>query len=215
MAREVIRLPLASSSSTTLPTAMPKATSSRLPVKAKRPILGERIENFEHSTPRQHLVKPVKSVIKPRVSAYKSKSTPIPQTTINQETPARAVAFASSPAQSTTSSPAGANISRPGHTPHPRRSSVGLSQLINDQSLLMDTTAGFLGSDTDASEADEPMARNILARRGVQGPGRLMTPANSQDTQVGHYLDYIFPPYLSSRIWLRMAIRSTLRLADR
>jgi hypothetical protein len=50
----------------------------------------------------------------------------------------------------------------------------------------MDTTQGFPDSDTDtdASEADEPVAGNMLARRGVMGPGRLMTPANSQESQV-------------------------------
>lgn len=192
MVREVVRQPIASTSSSMAPVPPPKTDTTRLPVKAKRPILGERTENFDHSTPRQHLVKPVKSVIKPRVSASKLKHTPIPRSpaTSRQATPARAVAFAyaSSPVISTSSSPAGANISRPGLTPHPRRSSVGLSQLINEQSLLMDTTAGFLGSDTDASEADEPMPQNILARRGIEGPGRLMTPANSQETQVSHWL---------------------------
>jgi hypothetical protein len=150
----------------------------------KRAVLGERIENFDHSTPRQHLVKPVKSVIKPRFSATKLKPISRTSTTSDQATPARTVTYALSPAQSTSSSPAGANVSRPGFTPHPRRSSVGLSQLINDQSLLMDTTQGFPDSDTDASEADEPVAGNMLARRGVMGPGRLMTPANSQESQV-------------------------------
>jgi hypothetical protein len=76
-------------------------------------------------------------------------------------------------------------VSRPGHTPHPRRSSVGLGFLGNDVTMLGDTSRpDFLISDTDESEGDDEPLRNMLARRGVMGPGRLMTPANSQDSQV-------------------------------
>ena len=160
------------------------ANQSRIPIKAKRPILGERVDNYDHSTPRQHLVKPVKSVIIPRISSTKSKTNASPRKS-SHPTPPRATSHGFSPASSIVSSPAGANVSRPGHTPHPRRSSVGLSFLIDkDMSMLADTSRpDFLVSDTDESEADEPGSR-MLARRGVRGPGRLMTPANSQESQV-------------------------------
>jgi hypothetical protein len=162
---------------------------SRIPIKAKRPILGERVDKNDHPTPRQHLVKPVKSVIRPRISSTKSKTNASPRIASNQPTPPRAASHAFSPASSMVSSPAGGNISRPGHTPHPRRSSVGLSFLNDiDMSMLADTSRPeFFVSDTDESEADEPANSRMLARRGVKGPGRLMTPANSQESQVSFF----------------------------
>jgi hypothetical protein len=162
---------------------------SRIPIKAKRPVLGERVDNYDHPTPRQHLVKPVKSVIRPRISSSKPKNNASPRKGSNQPTPPRATAHAFSPTSSIVSSPAGANISRPGHTPHPRRSSVGLS-FLNDieMSMIADTSRPqFFVSDTDESEADEPANNRMLARRGIMGPGRLMTPANSQESQVSFY----------------------------
>jgi hypothetical protein len=158
---------------------------SRIPIKAKRPVLGERVDNYDHPAPRQHLVKPVKSVIRTRISSTKSKANASPRRTLKQPTPPRAASHAFSPASSIVSSPAGANVSRPGHTPHPRRSSVGLSFLNDiDMSMVADTSRPeFFVSDTE-SEADEPANTRMLARRGVMGPGRLMTPANSQESQV-------------------------------
>lgn len=163
-----------SSTSTTM-----KATQSRIPVKAKRAPLGERTDNHDHSTPRQHLVKPIKSVIRPRILSTKSTASP----SKSAYRPSPRANIQGSPSSSTVSSPAGANVSRPGHTPHPRRSSVGLAFLGNDVSMLMDTTRPDFVSDTDGSEDDEPTS-NMLVRRGVMGPGRLMTPANSQESQV-------------------------------
>jgi hypothetical protein len=174
--------PLSYSKMTTLSM---NANQSRIPIKAKRQILGERADNYDHPTPRQHLVKPVKSVIRPRISSSKPKTNASPWKASNQPTPPRAASRAFSPSSSLVSSPAGANISRPGHTPHPRRSSVGLS-FLNDieMSMIADTSRPeFFVSDTE-SEADEPANTRMLARRGVMGPGRLMTPANSQESQV-------------------------------
>ena len=175
---------LISSSSYPLPTSTPsssmKASQSRIPVKAKRAPLGERVENHDHTTPRQHLVKSVKSVIRPRIVSTKSTASPSKSSTYR---PSPRAAVQGSPSSSIVSSPAGANVSRPGHTPHPRRSSVGLAFLGHDVSMLMDTTRPDFVSDTDDSEGDEP-STNLLVRRGVMGPGRLMTPANSQESQV-------------------------------
>ena len=179
MSRELI-----SSSSYPLPSSNPsssmKASQSRIPVKAKRAPLGERVENHDHTTPRQHLVKSVKSVIRPRIVSTKSTASPSKSSTYR---PSPRAAVQGSPSSSIVSSPAGANVSRPGHTPHPRRSSVGLAYLGHDVSMLMDTTRLDFVSDTDESEADEPSS-NLLVRRGVMGPGRLMTPANSQESRV-------------------------------
>lgn len=154
---------------------------SRLPVKTKRPILGERVENSEpHPTPRQHLVKPVKAVARVRLSASTSKASP-------QLSRQSAISF--SPTASQTSTPLGANISRPGHTPHPRRSSVGLGELLNgDDSMLMDMTGrDFLVSDSEISETDDEAQRGAgPSGRGVMGAGRLLTPENSQETVRTH-----------------------------
>jgi len=166
--------------SDTTPSSSMKSSQSRIPVKAKRAPLGERVENYDHTTPRQHLVKSVKSVIRPRITSAKSIASPSKSSTYR---PSPRAAVQESPSSSIVSSPAGANVSRPGHTPHPRRSSVGLAFLGHDVSMLMDTTRPDFVSDTDDSEGDEP-SDNILVRRGVMGPGRLMTPANSQESRV-------------------------------
>jgi hypothetical protein len=179
MSRELISsssYPLSSSN----PSTSMKSSQSRIPVKAKRAPLGERIENHDHTNPRQHLVKSVKSVIRPRIISTKSNASPLKSSTYR---PSPRAAVQGSPSSSIVSSPAGANVSRPGHTPHPRRSSVGLAFLGHDVSMLMDTTRPNFVSDTDESEEDEP-SNNLLVRRGVMGPGRLMTPANSQESQV-------------------------------
>jgi hypothetical protein len=165
------------------PSSSMKASQSRIPVKAKRAPLGERIDNHDHTTPRQHLVKSVKSVIRPRVISTKSNASPS-KSSMYRPSPRAAVQ-----GSSIVSSPAGANVSRPGHTPHPRRSSVGLAFLGHDVSMLMDTTRLDFVSDTDDSEGDEP-SNNMLVRRGVMGPGRLMTPANSQESQVSSWVHY-------------------------
>jgi hypothetical protein len=162
------------------PSSSMKSSQSRIPVKAKRAPLGERIDNHDHTTPRQHLVKSVKSVIRPRIVSTKSTASPSKSSAYR---PSPRAAVQGSPSSSIVSSPAGANVSRPGHTPHPRRSSVGLAFLGHDVSMLMDTTRLDFVSDTDDSEGDEP-SNNMLVRRGVMGPGRLMTPANSQESQV-------------------------------
>ncbi|AOT81836.1 hypothetical protein EXH56_gp1 [Human DNA virus] len=179
MSRELV-----SSSSYPPPNSTPsssmKSSQSRIPVKAKRAPLGERVDNHDHTTPRQHLVKSVKSVIRPRIISTKSTASPSKSSTYR---PSPRAAVQGSPSSSIVSSPAGANVSRPGHTPHPRRSSVGLAFLGHDVSMLMDTTRLDFVSDTDDSEGDEPLD-NMLVRRGVMGPGRLMTPANSQESQV-------------------------------
>jgi hypothetical protein len=166
--------------SNSTPSSSMKASQSRIPVKAKRAPLGERVDNHDHTTPRQHLVKSVKSVIRPRIISTKSTASPSKSSTYRSSPRA---AVQGSPSSSIVSSPTGANVSRPGHTPHPRRSSVGLAYLGHDVSMLMDTTRLDFVSDTDDSEGDEP-TNNLLVRRGVMGPGRLMTPANSQESQV-------------------------------
>lgn len=183
MARERLSGSLTSSQNVPPPpasqsTTRRSGTSSRLPVKAKRPILGERTDNLEYAaTPRQHVVKQPKSVVMPRLSMSVTK----------HAAPATPhVQF--SPSASQTSTPAaGLNRSRPGHTPHPRRSSVGLGQLGNaDESMLMDMSAtDFLASESEASEADEVVEEGRPGSgRGIRGAGRLMTPENSQETRV-------------------------------
>lgn len=179
MSRELISSSSYPLSNSTPSTSM-KASQSRIPVKAKRAPLGERVDNHDHTTPRQHLVKSVKSVIRPRIVSTKPNASPSKSSTYRSSPRA---AVQASPSSSIVSSPAGANVSRPGHTPHPRRSSVGLAFLGHDVSMLMDTTRLDFVSDTDESEGDEPLD-NLLARRAVMGPGRLMTPANSQESRV-------------------------------
>jgi hypothetical protein len=186
MSRENLSGSTVSSSLSMYQSNSTKSAQSRTPVKAKRSVLGERVDNHDHPTPRQHLVKTVKSVIRPRLSATKPSSAASSGTVSYEPSPTRASSHASSP-RSFTSSPAGANVSRPGHTPHPRRSSVALGHFINNEaSMLFDTSRpDFLVDDTDESEADDEPETGTMVRRAVMGPGRLMTPANSQESQVG------------------------------
>lgn len=174
-------------------------SSSRLPLpvasKPKRAVLGERIENFDHATPRQHVVKPVKSASRVKLlsSVHKSTKTTSPSKLASTQSKTKSpMSFQSStisrssPTGTAMSTPAGADVSKPGHTPHPRRSSVGLGHLVNaDESMLMDMTGrDFLISDSETSEVEEDMPRDRPSGRGVVGAGRLMTPENSQETRV-------------------------------
>lgn len=192
--------------------ATPKSSSatSRLPIPVKpRAVLGERVENFDHATPRQHVVKHVKSVSRVKLTTQTKSKSPVRLQATAQATKSKSptrllsstqAAKPKSPSRAQTSTrhlsspgstmatPAGANVSRPGHTPHPRRSSVGLGQLMmaGDETMLMDMTGrDFLISDSEASEADEDVpARERPSGRGVLGAGRMMTPENSQETRV-------------------------------
>lgn len=180
------------------------ASSSRIPVPVKpRAVLGERVENFDHPTPRQHLVKPVKAVSRVSLTSSISKSTktksPRPQTakakpptklhvstqSTRRQSPPQSQTLTFSSPGTNMSTPAAANTSRPGNTPHPRRSSVGLGQLTNaDESMLMNMTGrDFLISDSETSEVED-FTQKRVSGRGVIGAGRLMTPENSQETRV-------------------------------
>jgi hypothetical protein len=185
--------PFGSSSENVPPSSLSRShptQQSRIPTKSKK-VLGERIDNSSSVTETTRSLLPlpieIKTATKPRQAISKPK---IPRFSALNSSPAK-----STPTPARSNSLAHLSNSQAGFTPHPRRSSAGFNLAFdNDETMLLDMAApAFLVSDTDESgveteaESVTPAPTELKSRsngRAVMGEGRLMTPANSQETQV-------------------------------